>query len=85
MPARATRDWTVLDSIETDEGDRCVDLFARPDGSYGFEAFRRDPEDGGLWTPVEHFAALRYETEAAARAAAKEAVPWLDDALSRTA
>ena len=30
----------VLRSIETDDGGRCVDLFARPDGSFGFEEYR---------------------------------------------
>ena len=31
----------VLRSIETDDGGRCVDLFARPDGTFGFEEYRR--------------------------------------------
>jgi hypothetical protein len=30
-------------------------VFARPDGSFGFEEFRRDPEDVGAWTPVSYF------------------------------
>jgi hypothetical protein len=25
-------------------------IFERPDGSYGFKEFRRDPEDAGRWT-----------------------------------
>ena len=49
---RIDKSWVVVDSIENFERDRCVDIFRRPDGSYGFEEFRRDPEDAGAWTPV---------------------------------
>jgi len=42
MPAGSSRPrrpgWAI---------DRCVDVFARPDGTFGFEEFRRDPEDMG--------------------------------------
>ncbi|HEY2564091.1 MAG TPA: hypothetical protein VGI44_10300, partial [Acidimicrobiales bacterium] len=31
--------------------DRCVDIFSRPDGTFGFEEFRRDPEDMGGMDP----------------------------------
>ena len=35
----------VIRSINAPGDARCVDLFARPDGSFGFEEYRRDPED----------------------------------------
>ena len=57
----------------------------RPDGSYGFEEFRRDPEDAGLWTPVQYFAFQRYASKEAALAAAVAAVTWLAQALARRA
>jgi hypothetical protein len=47
MSGRIDKTWVVFDSVENDEHDRCVDLFRRPDGSFGFEAFRRDVEDAG--------------------------------------
>ncbi len=47
MSKRIDKSWLVFISIENFEHDRCVDLFSRPDGSYGFEEFRRDVEDGG--------------------------------------
>jgi hypothetical protein len=28
-------------------------MFSRPDGTHGFEEFRRDAEDRGAWTPVQ--------------------------------
>jgi hypothetical protein len=50
MSGRIDPSWLVFDSIENAEHDRCVDCFSRPDGSFGFEEFRRDVEDGGAWT-----------------------------------
>ena len=46
MFKRIDRSWLVFVSVENPEHDRRVDFFSRPDGSYGFEEFRRDVEDG---------------------------------------
>lgn len=81
MSQRIDKSWVVLVSFETGEGDRCVDLFVRPDGSYGFEEFRRDPEDQGRWTAVQYYSTGSYGTRDAALGAAKEAVAWLPNAL----
>jgi hypothetical protein len=70
-----------LASPSTPSVDRCVDLFARPDGTFGFEEFRRDPEDMGAWTPVAYYSIRKFDTEAEALAAARDIVPWLPDVL----
>jgi hypothetical protein len=67
----------VLASHQSPEGDRCVDVFRRPDGSFGFEEFRRDPEDMGAWTPVAYFSGRSFTTQTEAMADAHHAVPWL--------
>jgi hypothetical protein len=72
----------VFRSVENGEHDRCVDLFSRPDGSFGFEEFRRDAEDAGRWTPVQYYSSLSYATEVEARAAAVAVVGWLAEALA---
>ncbi len=64
--------------------DRCVDLFLRPDGTFGFEEFRRDPEDMGAWTPVAYYSGREFATEAEALSAAYDAVPWLAAVLDDT-
>ncbi len=73
------RDWQALESLEDDNGTFCVDIVQRPDGSFGFELFRRDAEDQGRWTILNLYAAARFPTKDAARAAAVRAVPWLKD------
>ena len=61
--------------------DRCVDIFKRPDGTFGFEEFRRDPEDMGGWTPIAYYSVREFGTEAEALAGARETVPWLSEVL----
>ena len=53
----------VLASPSTSSVDRCVDIFLRPGGTFGFEEFRPDPEDRGAWTPVAYFSAQEYDSE----------------------
>ena len=83
MSQRIDKSWIVFISIENLEHDRCVDFFSREDGSYGFEEFRRDVEDGGQWTPVHYYSSVAYLSAADARNAAERCVHWLIDVLSR--
>jgi hypothetical protein len=68
---------TVLTSLEDSEGQRCVDIFQRADGSFGFKECRRDPEDCGNWTPARDYSQLNYETKEAALRGAAAALGWL--------
>ena len=81
MSQRIDKSWFVFLSIENFEHDRCVDLFSRPDGTYGFEEFRRDVEDRGAWTPVQYYSGGVYSSREAALAAAKQSVGWLAEAI----
>ena len=67
----------VMRSINEAGACRCVDVFRRPDGSFGFEEFRRDAEDGRGWFAIGGFAASVFGNEDSALAAARRAVPWL--------
>jgi len=81
MSKRIPKSWLVFTSMENAEANRCVDLFLRPDGSYGFEEFRRDPEDAGEWTPVQYFSGAVYASRDDALKAAVSAVAWLGENL----
>jgi hypothetical protein len=83
MSRRIDKSWTVFVSVENFEHDRCVDIFSRPDGSYGFEEFRRDIEDGGRWTPVQYYSGASYVSSAEALDTAERCVSWLADILAR--
>jgi hypothetical protein len=76
--------WSVLASPSTPAVDRCVDIFVRPDGTYGFEEFRRDPEDMGAWTPITYYSSREFETESDALSAARAVVLWLPAVLDGT-
>lgn len=73
----------VLASLETEGGERCVDIFQRPDGTFGFEEYRRDSEDGRGWFRIGSFGAEVFASEADARDAAARALSWLGDVPSR--
>ncbi|HXQ91183.1 MAG TPA: hypothetical protein VN768_06440 [Acidimicrobiales bacterium] len=81
MSSRLDKSWLVLASHQTPEGNRCVDIFARRDGTFGFEEFRRDPEDMGAWTPTSYFSGHDYASETEAVEAARRVVPWLSRLL----
>ncbi|MEO0912564.1 MAG: hypothetical protein AAFY59_06180 [Pseudomonadota bacterium] len=75
---------TVLRSVNLEGDHRCVDVFRRADGSFGFEEYRRDPEDGRGWFAIGHHGAARFDTEQDARAAAGARVPWCRAALGQS-
>jgi hypothetical protein len=81
MSGRIDKSWIVVESIENRQHDRCVDLFRRPDGSFGFEEFRRDAEDAGGWTPVAYYSGAAYSSKDAALGAAIKAVVWLAEVI----
>ncbi|MCX7362724.1 MAG: hypothetical protein NTV97_12815 [Alphaproteobacteria bacterium] len=83
MSRRIDKSWLVFDSIENAEHNRCVDLFRRPNGTFGFEEFRRDVEDAGAWTPVAYYSGSAYASNEAALEAAMAAVVWLAQAVDR--
>jgi hypothetical protein len=66
-----------LTSLENNAADRCVDIFVRADGTFGFEECRRDYEDPGEWFPLDKYSRLIFHTEAGALAEAKASVTWL--------
>ena len=84
MSARLDPSWKVIASPSTPAVDRCVDIFTRPDGTFGFEEFRRDPEDMGAWTPVAYYSVREFLSQDDAVAAARAAVPWLAAVLDES-
>jgi hypothetical protein len=83
MSSRLERTWLVLASYESRETDRCVDVFSRPNGTFGFEEFRRDAEDMGAWTPISYYSGHEYSSHEDAVDAARSVVPWLSQILDR--
>jgi hypothetical protein len=71
----------VLRSINDQGADRCVDIFRRPDGTVGFEEFRRDVEDARGWFPIGGHSDRVFAGDAEALAAALIDVAWLRPAI----
>ena len=79
MSDRIQNSWKVLRSIEINTGDYCVDIFVREDDSFGFEEFRRDSEDMGMWTRIKYYSVLSFENETDALKEAKVRIKWLNE------
>ena len=69
----------VIHSIETSDGSRCVDVFQRPDATFGFEEFRRDTEDFRGWFSVGNHSNTIFKSETAALTEARGRVPWINN------
>jgi hypothetical protein len=72
-------DWTVRTSYQTHDGLLCVDVFERDDGTFGFEQFRREPEDFNRWQRVSYYGEQSFSDTDAAVAAARRALAWFDE------
>ena len=79
MSQRIEPTWRVIGSYSTQDGLSCVDLFERPDGTFGFERFRRDPEDLGMWTALGNDSALMFRDVDTARSEAARLSPDIFD------
>ena len=73
----------VLRSINIPNGGRCVDIFQRPDETFGFEEFRRDVENTGGWFAIGGHGNRSFSTAEDAFEQALAAVPWLKDTTVR--
>ena len=67
----------VLASLEDETGDRCVDILALDDHTFGFSECRRDPEDPHGWRRLAGITG-GFASEQVARAAAVAQVGWLE-------
>ena len=83
MSSRLDPTWSVVTSVQTPSGDRCVDVFVRPSGTYGFEEFRRDPEEMGVWTPLHYFCDREFPELEETIDAARQSVPWFTSVRER--
>ena len=71
----------VMHSINGHDDSTCVDIFLRPDGTFGFEEYRRDVEDARGWFPVGHYSAQAFSTKRDALEAAKSKIVWLSEVI----
>lgn len=71
------RHGKVLNSLHNLAADRCVDIFVRDNGTFGYEEYRRDYEDGGGWFPLNRYSNQVFDTESQALSQARLTVQWL--------
>ena len=71
----------VVASFNSSGGDLCVDIFVRENGTFGFEEYRREPEDMRGWFPLHRYSNQIFATEQDALAKARTTVAWMIEEL----
>ncbi|WP_282607029.1 hypothetical protein [Pelagibius sp. Alg239-R121] len=69
----------VVRSINMQGEQICVDVFRRPDGTYGFDEFRRDPEDNRGWYAIGHYGNRVFDSFESTLNEARKTVRWLGE------
>ena len=54
---------TVILSVNNDEGHLCVDIFIRENKTFGFEEYRKDPENIDGWYKVGNYSDKIYKNQ----------------------
>ena len=67
----------VVLSVNHDGATICIDVFQRCDGTFGFEEYRRDPEDNTGWFAIGHHAHKIFTDIDSTKNAAIQQVDWL--------
>ena len=73
----------VIRSYNLDGETQCVDIFRRPDGTYGFEEYRREPEDGRGWFAIGDYSSRSFNRESDAVTNARASISWLAFVVDR--
>jgi len=69
----------VVESINNDTADHCVDIFVREDGTFGFEEYRRDHEDQRGWFSLQRYHRQSFATRDDALRQARLSVAWMEE------
>ena len=69
---------TVIFSVNNDEGNLCLDIFIRENKTFGFEEFRKDPENINGWYKIGNYADKIYFNQKEAYENAVKKIRWLN-------
>ena len=69
---------TVINSINNNEGNLCVDIFKRNNQTFGFEEYRRDPETNSGWYKIGYFTYKIFSSKDEAYNDAVKTISWLN-------
>jgi len=72
----STQEPTVVNTLEDDTGERCVDILKHEDGIFTFAEYAGEDRD---WKLVGESEGEGFKTEYAAYLAATKAIEWLID------
>ena len=67
----------VIFSVNNEEGNLCIDLFVRKNKTFGFEEYRKDPENIMGWYKIGNYSGKIFDTKEEAYKNACIKIKWL--------
>ena len=71
------KEQVVIQSINNDESNLCIDFFTRNNGTFGYEEYRKDPENIDGWYKVGNYSDKIYKNQEEAHKNACKNILWL--------
>jgi len=72
------KEQVVIQSINNDESNLCIDFFTRNNGTFGYEEYRKDPENASSWYKIGYFTYKIFSSKDEAYNDAVKTISWLN-------
>ena len=72
------KEQVVIQSINNDESNLCIDFFTRNNGTFGYEEYRKDPENTSDWYKIGYFTYKIFSSKDEAYNDALKTISWLN-------
>ena len=72
------KEQVVIQSINNNESNLCIDFFTRNNGTFGYEEYRKDPENTSGWYKIGYFTYKIFSSKDEAYNDALKTISWLN-------
>ena len=72
------KDQVVINSINNDDNNLCIDFFIRNNNTFGYQEYRKDPENMTEWYRIGNYDHKIFLTKDEAYQDAKKTIVWLN-------
>ena len=70
------KDQVVINSINNDDNNLCIDFFIRNNNTFGYQEYRKDPENTSEWYRIGNYDYKVFSNKDDAYNDAKKTIVW---------
>ena len=70
------KDQVVINSINNDDNNLCIDFFIRNNNTFGYQEYRKDPENTSEWYRIGNYDYKVFSNKDDAYHDAKKTIVW---------